>query len=215
MTYYCLYQVTNLVNGKIYIGIHKTTNLNDSYIGSGKLIKAAIKKYGIAHFKKEILETFATEQEMIDREIQLVTEEFCERKDTYNVMPGGKFGSAKRNGLSFKGRKHSNSAIDAIKKAAIGRVASDATKLKQSENNFARRDPERQRAHAKLAASKPKSSDHKEKIRATALGNRSGCKNKGKTKPIVECPHCAQVGGVNAMARWHFDNCKKKNSPVA
>jgi hypothetical protein len=33
---------------------------------------------------------------------------------------------------------------------------------------------------------------------------------KGKPKPIVECPHCAMIGGISAMQRWHFNNCKNK-----
>ena len=53
--HYIIYQITNTVNGKIYIGKHQTTDVNDSYMGSGKLLKAAINKYGLAAFKKEIL----------------------------------------------------------------------------------------------------------------------------------------------------------------
>jgi hypothetical protein len=33
--------------------------------------------------------------------------------------------------------------------------------------------------------------------------------NKGK-QPRVSCPHCSKVGGVSAMKRHHFDNCKEK-----
>ena len=53
--FYTVYKTTNLLNNKIYIGLHETEDLNDSYLGSGILLKQAIKKYGSNNFKKEIV----------------------------------------------------------------------------------------------------------------------------------------------------------------
>jgi hypothetical protein len=43
---YFIYKTTNLLNGKYYIGMHVTNQIDDGYLGSGKYLNNAIKKYG-------------------------------------------------------------------------------------------------------------------------------------------------------------------------
>ena len=69
--------------------MHKTENLDDGYLGSGKYLQRSIRYYGKENFKREILFQFDNEEEMIQKEIELVNEEFVARKDTYNLMLGG------------------------------------------------------------------------------------------------------------------------------
>jgi len=88
-TYYTIYQVTNQVNGKTYIGAHKTKNLNDGYMGSGKYVNRAISKHGIDKFTKEILFIFNSAAEMYEKEGELVNEEFITEANTYNLKIGG------------------------------------------------------------------------------------------------------------------------------
>ena len=56
--YHYFYKITNCINGKFYYGIHSTNNLNDGYMGSGKRLKCAIKKYGVENFNKDIIKFF-------------------------------------------------------------------------------------------------------------------------------------------------------------
>ena len=85
-----VYKTTNLINNYIYIGVHETFNVDDGYLGSGKLLKQAIKKYGKHSFKREILKFCSSKKEAFDFEMLLVDSIFITRKDVYNLTEGGK-----------------------------------------------------------------------------------------------------------------------------
>ena len=87
--FYIVYKTTNQVNGKFYIGTHKTVDLNDNYLGSGKYLKHAIQKYGLDNFKKEILFVYDNPEDMFTKEAEIVTEEFLSENNTYNLKKGG------------------------------------------------------------------------------------------------------------------------------
>jgi GIY-YIG catalytic domain len=87
--YYTIYKITNQIDGKIYIGSHKTKDLNDSYMGSGKYLKHAIQKHGIENFTKDILFVFDTPEEMYAKEADIVNDDFLALENTYNLKTGG------------------------------------------------------------------------------------------------------------------------------
>lgn len=120
--FYTIYKTTNQINGKFYIGAHKTEDLNDNYLGSGKLLKRAIEKYGIENFEKEILFVFETAEEMFAKEAELVTDEFLSEHNTYNLKIGG-FGG-------FDYINQSGIVVDRNRKIASSRTYQESAFLK-------------------------------------------------------------------------------------
>lgn len=139
MDHYTVYKITNLVNGKYYVGKHICTvkckhrkksfdNLCCAYMGSGGAakgggFKAAKKKYGLENFKKEILFVFETEAEMNEKEAEIVTEELVASGLVYNLCPGGQggFGYLNTSDKSNIGWKTNGSAT-AIERSRKGGI---------------------------------------------------------------------------------------------
>lgn len=73
-----VYKTTNLVNGNYYIG--KDAANNPNYYGSGRAIKAALKKYGKENFIKETIEVVGGTnlEKLLEREIHWI--------DKYNAI---------------------------------------------------------------------------------------------------------------------------------
>lgn len=84
--HYLVYQIINKLNGKYYIGVHRTKNIDDGYMGSGALIKRAIEKHGIENFTKTILFDCASAEEMFEHERELVDPS---DSMSYNMKAGG------------------------------------------------------------------------------------------------------------------------------
>ena len=108
--YYYVYRIVNQVNGKEYIGFHSTNDLDDGYMGSGKLLKLAVEKYGIDSFKKEIIQMFDNKEDAEQLERQLVNEDYVNRDDTYNISLGGNVCILFGEDNGFYGKKHSDEA---------------------------------------------------------------------------------------------------------
>ena len=87
--YYFIYKTTNKINGKYYIGMHKTDNLEDGYLGSGIHFKRALEKYGKENFEREILEYCNYDEEMHLAEARYITEDVVNDKNSYNLKLGG------------------------------------------------------------------------------------------------------------------------------
>lgn len=182
--HYLIYKTTNTVNGKFYIGQHKTNNIDDGYLGSGTEIRRAIKKYGPENFKKEIL--FDVEDaELLDLlEELIVDDDFVSREDTYNVIPGGS-GSYERTKAvkarnSYSNMKHPVSAETRKKMSEShkGKTFNLSEETKQKMSISAKK-------HTSNRLGKSLSEESKQRIRNSLLKYYAERKNKGNSESMV------------------------------
>ena len=136
-----IYKTTNLVNGKQYIG--RDSHNNPNYLGSGPLLKKAVKKYGKQNFKKEILEVCLSHEELIEREEYWLNYYDVGNNPTfYNLQNSGKGVILMGNRNPFYGKTHSDETKRKIsesrqgeKNPNYGKKYSDELKQKISEGN--------------------------------------------------------------------------------
>lgn len=90
MIYY-IYKITNILNGKIYVGqrTSKKDISEDKYMGSGVFYKRAVDKYGKENFKKSLLE-YCNKDNIDEREIYWIAKlNSTDLNIGYNLCAGG------------------------------------------------------------------------------------------------------------------------------
>lgn len=108
-----VYKIINLINDRYYIGVHKSNNFeNDGYMGSGKLIKKSIEKYGIDNFIKIKLFEYdnAIEAYIKEKELIGISSEMC-----YNLHEAGKGGWEYVNTLNLPNCMHNPNVVVRMK----------------------------------------------------------------------------------------------------
>jgi group I intron endonuclease len=172
-TYGYIYKTTNLINGKTYIGQHKSKDWDSNYIGSGIYLKKAIKKYGIKIFTCFPLAWAWNKEELNQLEIDYI----AHYKPEYNIAKGGEGG-----GMSDK--KYSIETKQKISESHKGMKHSDETKQKISEfHKGKKRRPFTEETKKKMSESFKKrilSSETKEKLRQINLGKKFSEETKRK-----------------------------------
>jgi group I intron endonuclease len=202
-----VYETSNLITNKKYIGYcSKTPETSKSYLGSGSVLKTAIKKYGKENFQKIILKEFDNN---LDARLY---EEFLIKKynainstEYYNLTKGGSGGFSE----NAKIKQRSVETRKKISDSNKGRKVSEKTKnllsktLKGTKpwNTGIPRSTETKQKLSTALKGKSLSQQHKDNISKAQIG---------REYKISVCPHCNKSGGVNVMQRWHFNNCKYK-----
>lgn len=128
---FTVYKTTNLENGKEYIGFHSVPNesfildefsingslFKDGYLGSGKLIKKAIEKYGPENFTQELLLVTNSKDEAESYEKFLVNESYVGENTNYNLSVGGNICILHGEANGFFGKTHDKHTLDKIQKS--------------------------------------------------------------------------------------------------
>jgi len=86
---YMVYETKCKVNNKLYIGVHGFIKIDDGYLGSGKALLSAIKKYGKENFERRILKVFHLEKQAYEYEAIMVPNDIVKDLMYYNIIKGG------------------------------------------------------------------------------------------------------------------------------
>ena len=185
--YNYIYLITNKINGKIYIGKHSTDNLNDGYMGSGRLIKKAIQKYGIENFIKEYL-AFCDSEDALNYLEKFYIKKYKAKEVGYNLTDGGEgclgFHPDHRGPKNSMYGKHlseetkkklSKAAKEQFKNGGAfkGKHHTEESKLKmrQSAKNRPPMSNDHKQKISRANKGRTLSEDHKQKIRMSNIGH--------------------------------------------
>ena len=127
------YQITNQLNGKIYVGKRSCKCLveDDAYMGSGIHIRRAIKKYGIENFSKTIIDVCDDAEMAFELEALIVDVDFLKRSDTYNLCGGGIGGGVGECAPMF-GKNHTEDARAKMAANHVGKTHAHEARAKMS-----------------------------------------------------------------------------------
>lgn len=204
--FYLIYKTVNIIDQKYYIGCHQTDNINDGYLGSGKYLKRAIKKFGRDCFQKEILYVFDSKERMFEKERLLVNESVVRDNLSYNLKIGGSGGNPGIVG-AFAGKRHSEVTKEKIRRAHVYTTITQESSDKRRKNSWAKRNPNEQQKHA-VAAGRKRAQLYNDPTRGPEVKEKISRSMVGIKQPKSTCPHCNKTGGERLMNRWHFDKCK-------
>ena len=132
-----IYVTTCKTNGKIYVGKHEFSgdkHLNSHYLGSGILLRKAVKKYGKESFERKILKICFSINQLNGYETYYIRKLDARNPEVgYNLAKGGygfrsgennpSFGDGTKN--PFYGKHHTDETKDKIRKKAYGTLSDE------------------------------------------------------------------------------------------
>tara|TARA_R110002096_G_C14455064_1_gene711856 strand:- start:74 stop:763 length:690 start_codon:yes stop_codon:yes gene_type:complete len=228
MIYHYVYRVTSLINNKHYYGLRTSKiepilDLGIKYFTSSRSIEFKDDfKQNTRKYKCIIVRVFNNRKDASLFEILL--------HNKFNVGISDKFYNkvkATEKRCDMTGFKHTESTLIKMSEAGKGREPwnkglikpyNKATLIKMSEAAKGREPVNKNKKGLWKPSSENllnlsnamKGRTLTEEHKRSLSKPKKHTKNYSYTKEIVKCPHCDKSGGIGAMGRWHFDNCKNK-----
>ena len=124
-----IYKTTNKINQKVYIGKHQSSEYDEKYFGSGKILRRAIEKYGLENFSNEIIDTADTDEELNEKEKYYIKHyKDLYGKDCYNLASGGDGGDV----FKYQSSEHKQQFVDKMTEINKQRCSTEDFKNKLS-----------------------------------------------------------------------------------
>lgn len=201
-----IYITTNTVNNRKYIGKceYKRKNGWEHYLGSGKILKQAIKKYGVESFVREIID----EADNLE-ELNFLERYYIEKYDAYNnnqfynIAQGGTGGNTRLGYTEEEYKEYcSKFRKPPEENVMYGKHHKESSKIKNGEKTKERFQDENFRIKHSEAVKKAMQNVDKEKL---AYENRS--KN-----VLLKCVLCGKEEHVYTSQQMYCSECKSKYS---
>ncbi|MFA5040009.1 MAG: NUMOD3 domain-containing DNA-binding protein [Bdellovibrionales bacterium] len=226
------------VDGEFYVYEHIRINTSEVfYVGKGKGRRAFIssKYHRNLHWQRIVNKDGGFNVRFVamhlDEELAFLLEK--ERISQLKTI-GFKLCNMTDGGDGISGLVFSENHRKKIGKAHSGKVLSEETKLKISKSvklfgfvhtpEMLKKISDFHKGNKNRLGSK-QSDEERAKRSLLMMGNKSRTGQKrseeeklkssialsGRVQSKQKCPHCGKIGG-NSMKRWHFDNCKERDS---
>jgi group I intron endonuclease len=218
--YYFVYKTTCIPTGLIYVGSHRTNDLEDGYIGYGISLRrkkarksksrfvAAYNEYGYENFTREILEFCDSFDLMAETEEKWQTSLNCtDPAIGYNAMITGTGGHKEEYfhdenvRKKIAGREYSTGADHPLFEK--GHTAKSKLKMSESAKNRIRTQEERDAAAARLRSVPNYWLSHE-----MTAEMRLNMKLAAEKRERGVCKWCGKECDVSNLGKWHNDNCK-------
>jgi len=200
-----IYKTINIYNNKSYVG--KDLYNVSKYLGSGKLLKLAFKKYGKENFKKEIIEFCKDVNHMNIREIYWIKKLNTFSPNGYNINVGGKGGDT----YTYRSEKEKLKFKKKLSEIRKGKKHSEKTKRKMSKKKKGISQKRRENVKCPYC--------HKvgDKLNFSRW-HFNYCKENpnriNREIKKIECPYCHKILNIANAFQWHFDYCKKNPNRI-